>query len=66
MKWGSKDKKTGGWSSTRAYKQVAKAKLDLSKTQVFLAVAKGIWCGEDDHKGVWVRAPALGHISNGP
>jgi hypothetical protein len=66
MKWGFKYKKTGGWSSTRPYKQVAKAKLDLSKTQVFLVVAKGIWRGEDDHKGVWVRAPTLGYISNGP
>ena len=33
MKWGSEDSKTGGWTSTRAYKQVAKAKLDLNKTQ---------------------------------
>ena len=32
-KWGSEDSKTGGWTSTRAYKQVAKAKLDLNKTQ---------------------------------
>jgi hypothetical protein len=29
--WGSEDSKTGGWTSTRAYKQVAKAKLDLNK-----------------------------------
>ena len=41
MKWGSEDSKTGGWSSTRAYKQVAKANLDLNKTRVFLAAAKG-------------------------
>jgi len=32
MKWGSKDSKTGGWTSSRAYKEVAKAKLDLNKT----------------------------------
>jgi hypothetical protein len=29
---GSEDSKTGCWTSTRAYKQVAKAKLDLNKT----------------------------------
>ena len=33
MKWGSEDSKTGGWTSTRAYKEVAKAKLDLNKIQ---------------------------------
>jgi hypothetical protein len=38
--WSSEDSKTGGWISTRAYKQVAKAKLDLNKTQVFSTVAK--------------------------
>ena len=41
MKRGSEDSKTGGWTSTRAYKQVARAKLDLNKIRVFLAVAKG-------------------------
>ena len=40
-KWGSEDSKTASWTSTRAYKQVAKAKLDLNKTRVFLAAAKG-------------------------
>ena len=34
MKWGSENKKTDGWISTRVYKQVAKAKLDLIKTQL--------------------------------
>ena len=33
MMWGSEDSKMGGWTSTRAYKQVAKAKLDLNKTR---------------------------------
>jgi hypothetical protein len=37
MKWGSKNKKTGGWISTRVYKQVAKAKLDLIKTLAWTA-----------------------------
>ena len=32
MKWGFEDSKTDGWTSTHAYKQVAKAKLDLNKT----------------------------------
>jgi hypothetical protein len=30
--WGSKDSKTGGWTSMHAYTQEAKAKLDLNKT----------------------------------
>jgi len=42
MKWGSEDKETGGWTSTRARLQVAMAKLDLNKTQVFSMAAKGI------------------------
>ena len=37
MKWGFENKKTGGWISTRVYKQVAKAKLYLIKTQLFMA-----------------------------
>jgi len=40
-KWGSEHSKTGGWTSTRAYKQVAKVKLDLNKIRVFLAADKG-------------------------
>ena len=44
--WGSQDSKTGGWTSMRAYKQVAKAKLDLNKTQVFSTVAKEYMKGE--------------------
>ena len=42
MKWGSEDKETGGWTSTRARMQVAMAKLDLNKTRVFSTAAKGI------------------------
>ena len=34
---GFENKKTGGWISTRVYKQVAKAKLYLIKTQLFMA-----------------------------
>ena len=64
-KWGSVDSKTGGWTSTRAYKQVAMAKLDLNKTQAFLAAAKGYKTREDDHTGCWGRAPTLGRIHNG-
>jgi hypothetical protein len=52
--WGSEDSKTDGWTSTRAYKQVAKAKLDLNKTQVFSTAAKEYMKGEVDHKGAGV------------
>ena len=52
--WGSEDSKTGGWTSTRAYKQVAKAKLDLNKTRVFSMAAREYMTGEGDHRGVGV------------
>ena len=54
QRWGSEDSKTGGWTSTRPYKQVAMAKLELNKTQVFLAAAKGYKTREDDHRGAGV------------
>jgi hypothetical protein len=52
--WGFEDSKTDGWTSTRAYKQVAKAELDLNKTQVFSTAAKEYMKGEVDHKGAGV------------
>ena len=57
MMWGSEDSKTGGWTSTRAYKQVAKAKLDLNKTQVFSIVAREYMTGR-------VTTGVLGSCSN--
>jgi uncharacterized protein YunC (DUF1805 family) len=55
----------GGWISTRAYKQVAKAKLDLNKTQVFLVAAKGyMMCGGRPQESLG-RAPILGHVPTG-
>ena len=65
MKPGSEDSKTGCWTSTRAYKQVAKAKLDLNKTRVFLAVAKGLKYMEGHTKGCWGRPPTLGRVLSG-
>jgi hypothetical protein len=62
--WGSEDSKTGGWTSTRAYKQVAKAKLDLNKTRIFSVVAKEYMTGEDDQTGAGVTLPTLGHVPN--
>ena len=41
IKVGFRRQEDGGRSSMRAYKQVARAKLDLNKTQLFLVVAKG-------------------------
>jgi hypothetical protein len=41
MKWGPQDWKMGGWSSIRTYKQVAKAKLDLNKTQTIHGGSRG-------------------------
>ena len=64
-KWGSEDSKTGGWTSTRTYKQVAKAKLDLNKTRVFLAAAKELKYMEGRPKGCWSRPPTLGRVLNG-
>jgi hypothetical protein len=64
--WGSEDSKTGGWISTRAYKQVAKAKLDLNKTQVFSTVAKEYMKGGGRPQGSRGRAPTLGRVLNGP
>ena len=71
-KWGSEDSKTGGWTSTRAYKQVAKAKLDLNKTQSVYGGYGSIWGGRG-----WLgrgggrpktlgRAPIGPHLIHGP
>ena len=49
----------------RAYKQVARAKLDLNKTQLFLVVAKGYMKVEKRPPGCWGRAPTLGRVPNG-
>ena len=65
MKRGSEDSKTSGWTSTRAYKQVAKAKLDLNKTRMFLAAAKGLKYMEGQTKGCWGRPPTLGRVLSG-
>ena len=49
----------------RAYKQVARAKLDLNKTQVFLVVAKGyMTCGGRPQESLG-RAPTLGRVPTG-
>jgi hypothetical protein len=64
--WGSEDSKTGGWTSTRAYKQVAKAKLDLNKTQVFSTADKEYMKGGGRPQGSKGRAQTLGRIPNGP
>jgi hypothetical protein len=64
--WGSEDSKTGGWTGTRAYKQVAKAKLDLNKTQVFSTVPKDYMKGGGRPQGSRGRAPTLGRVPNGP
>jgi hypothetical protein len=64
--WGSEDSKTDGWTSTRAYKQVAKAKLDLNKTQVFSMAAKEYMKGGVRPQGSRGRAPTLGRVPNGP
>ena len=66
FEWGFEDKETGGWISTRAYKQVAKAKLDLNKTHVFLDAAKGYMTWGGRPQGCLGHAPTLGHVPNGP
>jgi hypothetical protein len=63
--WGSEDSKTGGWTSTRAYKQVAKAKLDLNKTRLFTVAAKEYMTGGGRPHRCWGRSPTLGHVPNG-
>jgi hypothetical protein len=44
----------GGWISTRAYKEVAKAKLVSNKTRVFLAATKGYKDVGERPQGCWV------------
>ena len=56
----------GGWSSTRAYKQVARAKLDLNKNPLFFVVAKGYMKVEGQPLGCWGHAPTLQRVHNGP
>jgi hypothetical protein len=57
---GSEDKKTGGWTSTRAYKRVARAKLDLNKTR-----CSWWWLGMGGRpQGYWGRAATLGCVPN--
>ena len=50
----------------RAYKQVARAKLDLNKTQLFLVAAKGYMKVEGHPLGCWGHAPTLGRVPNAP
>ena len=66
LRWGSEDKKTGGWSSMCAYKQVARAKLDLNKTRLFLVAAKEYMKVEGRPGGCWGRSPTLRRVPNGP
>ena len=47
----------------RAYKQVARAKLDLNKTQLFLVAAKGYMKVEGRPPGCWGH---VGHVPNRP
>ena len=63
---GFRRQEDGRLSSTRAYKQVAKDKLDLNKTRVFLAMAKGYMTWGGQPQGCLGRAPTLGHVPNGP
>jgi hypothetical protein len=63
--WGSEDSKTGGWTSTHAYKQVAKAKLDLNKTRMFTVAAKEYMTGGGRPHRCWGRSRTLGHVPNG-
>jgi hypothetical protein len=62
--WGSKDSKTGGWTNTCAYKQVAKANLDLNKTRMFTVAAKEYRTGGGRPHRCWGRSPTLGHVPN--
>ena len=66
MMWSFEDSKTGGWTSTRAYKQVAKAKLDLNKIRVFSMAAREYMTGGGRPQGCWGRGPTLGRVPNGP
>jgi hypothetical protein len=64
--WGSEDMKTGGWTSTHAYKQVARAKLDLNKKPLFLVAARRFINMGGRPQGYWGRAATLGCVPNGP
>jgi hypothetical protein len=64
--WGSESSRTDGLVDTRVYKEVAMAKLDLNKTQLFLVAAKGYMKVEGRPPGCWGRAPTLGRVPNGP
>ena len=65
-KWGSEDSKTGGWTSTHAYKQVAKAKLDLNKTQYVYGSYRSIWGGRGRPGRGGGRPKTLGRTPIGP
>src|SRR6187551_1420367 len=65
-KSGSVDSKTGGWTSTRAYKQVAMTKLDLNKTQSVCGGYGGIKEGGGRPGRGWGRPTTLGRAPNGP
>jgi hypothetical protein len=54
--WGSEDSKTGGWTSTHAYKKVAKTKLDLNKTRIFPMAAKEYMTGGGRPHRCWGRS----------
>jgi hypothetical protein len=56
MMWGSEDSKTGGWTHMRAYKQVAMAKLDLNKTQMFMVEDKEYMTGGGRPHKCWGRS----------
>jgi hypothetical protein len=62
---GSENKWTGGWISTRVYKEVAKAKLASNKTRVFLTAAKGYKEVGERPQGCWGHIPTLGLIRLG-
>jgi hypothetical protein len=64
--WGSEDSKMGCWTSMCAYKQVAKAKLDLNKTRMFSVAAKEYTTGGGRPHRCWDRSLTLGHVPNGP
>jgi hypothetical protein len=55
----------GGWISTHAYKEVAKAKFASNKTLVFLTVAKSYKEVEERPQGCGGRIPTLGRVRIG-
>ena len=64
--WGSESSRTDGLVDTCVYKEVAMAKLQQNKTQLFLVVAKGYMKVEGRPPGCWGRVPTLGRVPNGP